>query len=104
MTAITPNAFSLATPPTSFTLTGGRFEDLGFGLPVVNFMRNGVALAQARASAKTASTLTVPYPTSATAIASGLPGLSVGPVTVDVWLQTGASAYSLLGSTSLTVQ
>jgi subtilisin family serine protease len=104
VTGITPSTISLATPPASFTVTGGRFEDLGFGLPIANFARNGVVLAQARATARTASTLTVPFPTSATAIAPNLPGLSVGPVTVQVWLQTGVSTYSLLGSTSLTVQ
>ena len=104
VTGITPSTVSLAAPPPSFTITGGRFENLGFGLPVVNFSRNGIVLAQARGTAKTATTLTVPYPTSATAIAPNLPGLSPGAVTVQVWLQTGASTYSLLGSTSLTVQ
>jgi subtilisin family serine protease len=103
LTGITPNPIDLATPPTSFTITGRGFANLGFGLPVVNFMRNGAALAQARATAMTETTLTVPFPTSATALVPNLPGLSAGPVTIQVYLQTGPSGYSLLGSTALTV-
>ena len=105
VTGITPSAIDLATPPATFTITGGGFTNSGFGLPVVNFMRNGAALGQARATATTGTTLTVPYPTSATALPGNgnLPGLSAGAVTVDVWLQTGASTFSLLGSTALTV-
>ncbi|HEV8639722.1 MAG TPA: S8 family serine peptidase [Methylomirabilota bacterium] len=104
VSAITPNSIDLATPPASFTITGGGFANLGFGLPVVNFVRNGVILAQARATAMTGSTtLTVPFPTSATAIAPNLPGLSAGTVNVQVYLQTGAASYSLLGSGTLTV-
>jgi hypothetical protein len=34
--------------------------NLGFGLPVVNFMRNGTLIAQARATGLTGTTLTVP--------------------------------------------
>jgi hypothetical protein len=102
--AVTPNPIDLATPPASFTLTGGGFANLGFGLPVVNFSRNGVVLAQARATALTGeTTLTVPFPTSATALWPGLPGLSAGAVEVQVYLQTGASSYSLLGSAPLTI-
>jgi subtilisin len=106
VTGITPSTASLASAPASFAITGGHFDDLGFGLPVANFVRGSTVLAQARATARTASTLTVPYPTAATALPGNgnLPGLSVGAVTVQVWLQTGASTYSLLGSTSLTVQ
>jgi subtilisin family serine protease len=104
VTGIAPSTISLANPPATFTVTGGHFDNLGFGLPVVNFVRNGTVLAQARATGATASTLTVPYPTSATAIAPNLPGLSVGPVTVQVYLQPGSSTYTLFGSTSLTVQ
>jgi subtilisin len=104
VTGITPSTISLAAPPATFTITGGHFDNLGYGLPVVNFARNGTVLAQARATGATASTLTVPYPTGATAIAPNLPGLSAGPIVVQVYLQTGPSSYSLLGSTSLTVQ
>jgi hypothetical protein len=106
VTGIIPNVISLAVPPASFTLTGGRFENLGFGLPVVNFMRNGAALGQARATAITAASLTVPYPNATTKLPStgNLPGLSAGPIVVDVWLQTGTSSFSLLGSTALTAQ
>src|SRR3989442_1484494 len=57
------------------------------------FVRCGTLLAQARATAMTGSTtLTVPFPTAATQlpITPGLPGLSAGPVEVQVYLQTGA--------------
>jgi hypothetical protein len=103
VSGIAPNAIDLATPPSTFTITGGGFANLGFGLPIVNFTRNGAVLAQARATAMTASTLTVPFPTSATAIAPNLPGLSAGAVDVQVYLQTGSASYSLLGSAALTV-
>ena len=105
MTSITPNPIDLAAPPTTSTVTGSGFANLGFGLPVVNFVRNGAVVAQARATAMTATTLTVAFPTSATALPGNhnLPGLSAGVVTVQVYLQTAASSYSLLGSTSLTV-
>ena len=104
VSGITPNTITLATPPATFTITGGGFANLGFGLPIVNFTRNGVVLAQARATAMTATTLTVPFPTSATAIAPNLPGLSAGAVVVQVYHQTGPASYSLFGSTALTVQ
>jgi len=104
VSAIAPNAIDLATPPPSFTITGNRLADLGFGLPVVNFARNGILLAQARAIALTGGTiLTVPFPTAATALTPNLPGLSAGSVLVQVFLQTGAGTYSLLGSVPLAV-
>src|SRR2546426_69422 len=80
VSAITPSSIDLAAPPASFTLTGGGFANLGFGLPVANFVRGGTVLAQARATALTGSTtLTVPFPTAATQLPNtpGLPGLSV---------------------------
>ncbi|MGH7326684.1 MAG: S8 family serine peptidase, partial [Candidatus Rokuibacteriota bacterium] len=105
VSAITPNPIDLAAPPVSFTITGRDFANLGFGLPVVNFVRSGVLLAQARATTLTGgTTLTVPFPTSATALTPSLPGLSVGPVEVQVWLQTGVAAYRLHGSVTLAVQ
>ncbi len=104
VTGISPDTIDLATPPASFTITGGGFANLGFGLPVVNFARSGVLLAQARATAMSGgTTLTVPFPTSATTLTPNVPGLSAGPVTVQVWLQVAPSGYSLLGSTGLTV-
>jgi hypothetical protein len=103
VTAITPNPVDLAAPPTSFTITGGGFENRGFGLPVINFVRNGALIAQARATALTATTLAVPYPTAATSLTPNLPGLSAGVVQVQVWLATGSASYSLLGSVALTV-
>jgi subtilisin family serine protease len=104
VTGITPSPISLASPPASFTITGGGFENQGFGLPLVNFTRSGALLGQARATAATWSALTVPFPTSATSLTPGVPGLSPGPVQVQVWLQTGPGSYKLLGSTTLTVQ
>src|SRR3989442_1288373 len=70
-----------------------------------NFMRGTALLAQARATALTGSTtLTVPFPTPATASTPNLPGLSAGPVQAQVWQQTGsAPTFSLIGSAALTV-
>jgi hypothetical protein len=104
VSGITPNPVDLATPPASFTITGGGFENFGFGLPVINFYRGGTLLAQARGTAATAGALTVPFPTSATSLTPNLPGLSAGSVDVQVWLQTAAGSYRLLGSTPLTVR
>ena len=104
VSGITPSMISLATPPASFTITGNGFANLGFGLPVVNFVRGGTVIAQARATALTGSTtLTVPYPTQATAITPNMPGLSAGTVTAQVWQQTAASSFTLIGSVTLTV-
>ena len=104
MSAITPNSIDLLTPPASFTITGAGFANLEFGLPVVNFMRGTTLLAQARATALSGgTTLTVPYPTQATAITPNLPGLSVGSVVAQVWQQTGTGSFTLIGSVALTV-
>jgi hypothetical protein len=104
VSSITPNPMDLASPPTSFTIAGGGFANVGFGLPVINFMRNGVALGQARATALSGSTsLTVPFPSNSTSLIGPLPGLSAGSVSVDVYNQTGAGAYSYIGSTTVTV-
>jgi hypothetical protein len=104
VSGITPSMISLATPPASFTITGNGFANFGFGLPVVNFVRGGTVIAQARATALTGSTtLTVPYPTQATAITPNMPGLSAGTVTAQVWQQTAASSFTLIGSVTLTV-
>jgi hypothetical protein len=106
VTGITPSTIDLASPPATFTITGGGFDNLGFGLPVVNFMRNGTLLAQARATGVTGggTMMTVPFPTSATSLTPNLPGLSPGSVEVQVWVQTGPGNYRLLGSTALTVR
>ncbi len=104
VSGITPSSMDLATPPASFTITGNGFANLGFGLPMVNFMRGTTLLAQARATALTGTTLTVPFPTPATSITPNLPGLSAGPVEAQVWQQTGsAPTFSLIGSAALTV-
>jgi hypothetical protein len=60
-------------------------------------------IAQARATSGNSTTLTVPFPTTQ-GLFGTLPGLSAGPVTVQVYNQTGSTnSWSLLGSTSLTV-
>src|SRR5262249_33328405 len=102
--AITPDSIDLATPPTGFTIAGNAFVTQGFALPVVNFTRGSTVLAQARATAMTGSTsLTVPFPTAATAIAPNLPGLSAGSVQAQVYVQTGNVTYTLIGSVPLTI-
>jgi len=94
VTAISPDTVDLASPPASFTITGFGFANLGFGLPVVNFMRGSAMLAQARATALAGTTtLTVPFPI----------GLTVGAVEAQVYLQTGSGTYSLMGALPLTV-
>jgi len=104
VSSITPTTADLATPPPSFTITGNGFANQGFGLPVVNFARGSSVLAQARATAMTdGTTLMVPFPTTATAIAPNLPGLSAGPVQAQVYIQTGSVTYTLIGSVSLTI-
>jgi hypothetical protein len=103
VSSITPTTIDLASPPASFTIAGNGFANFGYGLPVANFTRNGTVIAQARATSGTSTNLTVPFPTDATAVFPPLPGLSAGPVTVEVYNQTGANGWSLLGSVSLTV-
>ena len=102
--SITPNPVDLASPPASFTITGGGFANLGFGLPVVNFVRNGTNLGQVRVTSVTSTTLIVPFPTTQ-GVFGTVPGLSAGPVKVDVYNQTGLgnNSWGLVGSTSLTV-
>src|SRR4030095_11587458 len=102
--SITPNLIDLASPPASFTIAGQRFAESGFGLPVANFLLGGVLVGQARATALTGSTsLTVPFPTNATSLSGPLPGLAAGTVQVQVYNQTGANSYALVGTVALTV-
>src|SRR5439155_69963 len=91
--------------PDNFTLTGGGFADAGFGLPVVNFTRDGVLLGQVRATALTGggTTLTVPFPTNQNSLSGELPGLSTGTVTMSVYNQTRADNCSSPASISLTM-
>src|SRR5439155_274370 len=105
VSGITPNPIDLATPPASFTITGNGFANLGFGLPVVNFVRNGVLIAQARATGLSGSTtLTVPYPPPPTSLTRNMPGLSAGTVQAQVWQKTSsAPRFSLIGRAPLTV-
>jgi hypothetical protein len=100
--SITPSSVNLAIPPANFTITGNGFTNFGFGLPVANFYRNGALIAQARASAGTSTSLTVPFPTTQ-GLFGPLPGLSVGDATVQIYNQTGSSTWSLAGSIPLTV-
>src|SRR5438309_1056514 len=104
VTGIAPSSIDLATPPVAFSVAGQGFANTGSGLPVVNFARGGVVLAQARATALTGgTTLTVPFPTDATSLGGAHPGLSAGAVDVQVYDQTGPASYLLIGSTLLTV-
>ena len=93
--SITPNPVDLASPPASFTLTGNGFANLGFGLPVVNFTRNGTLLGQVRATSVTNTTLVVPFPTTQGIFNNTVPGLSAGPVTVEVYNQTASGEQQL---------
>src|SRR5262249_19375050 len=101
--SISSFSVDLAPPAASFSPTRRSSDLLGFGLPVVNFVRNGLAIAQARATSGSGTTLTVPYPTNATSIGGPRPGLSAGSVTVEVYNQTGSGSFSLVGTTPLTV-
>jgi subtilisin family serine protease len=93
-TAISPGVVDLASPPAAFTITGTALANLGFGLPVVNFMRGSTMLAQVVATTLTGTTtLTVPF--------SG--SLTVGAVQAQVYMRTGPAAYSLIGTLALTV-
>ncbi len=92
--AISPDAVDLASPPASFTITGNHLANLGFGLPVVNFMRGSTMLAQVVATTLTGTTtLTVPFSSS----------LTVGPVQAEVYMRTGTTTYSLVGTLGLTI-
>ena len=102
--AIAPNPVDLGAAPGSFTITGGGFANAGFGMPVVNFTRNGVLLGQVRATGVAGATLTVPYPTNQNSLSGALPGLSTGAVTVSVYNQTSGGGFGLVGSTTLTVR
>src|SRR5262249_61341058 len=62
VSAIDPSTVDLASPPASFAVTGTNLSNLGFGLPVVNFMRGSTLLVQVRATALSGTTtLTVPF-------------------------------------------
>ncbi len=108
VSSITPNPIDLASPPASFTITGGGFANLGYGLPVANFYAGTTFIAQARAISinSNGTSITVPYPTNATSISGPLPGLRAGNITVKVFNQhanTGSSQWTLIGSTTLAV-
>src|SRR5439155_7953894 len=91
---LTTGALDWSTPACTFALTGNALANLGFGLPVVNFMRGSTMLAQVRATTLTGTTtLTVPFSSS----------LTVGAVQAQVYMQTGNATYSLVGTLALTV-
>src|SRR5439155_606867 len=92
-------------PPATFSIAGQGFESLGFGLPVVNFTRRSEERRVGKESGLPSSTsLTVPFPTNATSLVGPLPRLSAGPVSVQVYNQTGPNAYLLVGSVPLSVE
>ena len=94
VSAISPDVVDLASPPASFSITGEGLANLGFGLPVVNFMRGSTMLAQVLATTLTGTTtLTVPFSSS----------LTVGAVQAQVYMRTGTATYSLIGTLGLTV-
>ena len=66
-------------------------------------MRGTTLLAQARATALTSTTLTVPYPTPATALTPNVPGLSAGSVRPRSGCRWGARDLQLMGSAAFTV-
>ncbi len=106
--SIIPNPIDLVSPPSSFMITGGRFADLGYGLPAANFYAGTTFIAQARATSMNSNgtSITVPYPTNATSFSGPLPGLKAGTITVKVYNQhanTGSPQWTLIGSTTLTV-
>ena len=104
VSSITPNPIDLAAPPASFTITGGGFADLGYGLPVVNFYNGSTTpIAQARATSGDSTTLIVPFPTDATSVSGHHSGLVAGDITVKVFNQKKKNSWSLVGSTTLTV-
>ena len=103
VTSIAPNPIDLATAPNSFQITGGGFADQGAGLPVVNFVANGVLVGQARATGLANGALTVPMPTNQTSLSGPLAGLSAGTIGVFVYNQTVGAGFILTGSTNLTV-
>jgi hypothetical protein len=100
---IAPNPTDLASAPNSFLISGNGFADQGAGLPVVNFVANGVLVGQARATGLANGVLTVPMPTNQTSLSGPLAGLGVGTVGVLVYNQTVGGAFNLAGSTNLTV-
>jgi len=99
----TPNPLDLALRTATFTIAGNGFTNLGFGWPAVNFVRKGLAFAQARAPSITGTTCATPYPTDVTSIGVPRPGQSAGSVTVEVYNQSASNGFTPLGSTPLTV-
>src|SRR5262249_4486229 len=92
--AVSPSTVDLASPPASFTITGTALANLGFGLPVVNFMRGYRKRAVERNTALSGTTtLTVPYATA----------LAVGVVQAQVYMQAGGATYSLIGTLAVTI-
>src|SRR5205807_903823 len=76
------------------TITGNNLANLGFGLPVVNFMRSSTLLAQVRATTLTGTTtLTLPFSTI----------LTMRAVQAQADMQTENGTYSLIGTLALTI-
>ena len=96
VTGVTPGVVDIATPPPAVTVSGARFADSGFGLPLVNVFRDAAFVGQVRATSGTGSAITVPLPGSLLAVGAG-------PLRLEVYNQTGASSYVLVGATTLTL-
>jgi hypothetical protein len=103
VTGSAPSSIDLATRPAIFTIDGQRFADNGFGRPVVNFVRDGALLGQARATTLVGSaTLTVPFPSDTTSLMG--PRRPAGAFLVQVYNQTGPGSYLLIGSITHTIK
>ena len=101
-TSITPTEVDLTSPPANFIAGGTGFTNFGFGLPIANFYRNGTLIGQVRASSGNSTSLTLPFPTTQ-GVYGPVPGLSVGDATVDVYNQTGAGTFALVGTLPITI-
>src|SRR5262249_24156510 len=94
VSAISPSTVDLASPPASFTITGTALANLGFGPPVVHFMRGSSMLAQVRATAPRGPTsLSVP----------SSPPWTVAPFPTRRSSDLSNATYSLLGTLAVTI-
>src|SRR5207302_1226328 len=94
VSAISPNAVDLASPPASFTITGNNLANLGVRLTARNYMSRANMLAQVRATTLNGTTtLTVPFSTS----------LTVGAVLAQVYAHPGPPSFPPRRSSDLTI-
>src|SRR5262249_45718311 len=97
VSAINPSTVDLASPPASFTITGTTLANLGFGLPVVNFMRDSTMLAQVRATALS-GTATLLVPSSAPLTVAATPAHSSPPLPGAPPISLGTLAVTITDS------